>query len=60
MRPLLKGIVMNFTDLAQKNVDHYNNHKTTHNIITVVGTIVAIAVIGVFCKKIAGADKFDN
>lgn len=51
---------MNFTDLAQKNVDHYNDHKTTHNIITVVGTIVAIAVIGVFCKKIAGADKFDN
>ena len=49
---------MNWTELCQKNMDHYNDHTTTHNIITVVGGIVAVFVIGVFCKKIAGADKY--
>ena len=49
---------MNFTELAQKNVDHYNDHKTAHTVITLVYGVVAVVAIGWFCKKIAGADKF--
>jgi hypothetical protein len=48
---------MNFTQLAQKNVDHYNNHPTQHNAITIVCGVVAIAVCHKMLKRIAGVDK---
>lgn len=49
---------MNFTDLAQKNVDHYNDHPVQHNVITAVYAVVALVAVGFICKKIAGADKY--
>lgn len=48
---------MTFTKIAQKNVDHYNNHPTQHMAIAVVYGVVALVVIHKMCKRIAGVDK---
>lgn len=49
---------MNFTKLAQKNVDHYNNHTAEHNAITVVYAVAAVVMYHKIMKRIAGVDKF--
>jgi hypothetical protein len=44
----------NFTELAQSNVDFYNEHPNAHTAITVVYGVAAVIVINKLCKKIAG------
>lgn len=45
-----------WTNLCQKNVDHYNNHKTTHNAATAAYGVAVLVVLPKIIKRIAGAD----
>lgn len=45
-----------FTKLAQSNVDHYNNHPTSHTVIAVVGLVVAYVGITKLAQRMAKND----
>ena len=50
----MKGITMiSWTELCQKNVDHYNNHPDAHMLMTVAYGAVAIVAVRIMAKKIA-------
>lgn len=42
-----------FTNLAQANLDHYNNHPTSHLLITAAYGIVATGLICKMAEKVA-------
>lgn len=48
---------MNFTKLAQANVDHYNAHPVIHIATTVVYGVVAFAVINRGIKRLCNVPK---
>jgi hypothetical protein len=41
-----------FASLSQKNVDHYNNHKTQHMAMIAVAGVVAVGAFRFMDRKI--------
>jgi hypothetical protein len=49
---------MNFTKLAQANVDHFNNHPASHNTIIAVYAVVAAVAINKLALRLSGNKKY--
>lgn len=45
-----------FSDLAQANVDHYNEHPTAHNLITVALAVGGVVLAVKLAKRMAKED----
>ena len=45
-------MIKTFSDLAQINKDHYDNHTTSHTIITVAGIAVVAVSFNLILRKL--------
>lgn len=45
-----------FQNLAQANVDHYNNHPGEHNAMTVAAAIVAVVAVRKTLRRVIKTD----
>jgi hypothetical protein len=43
-----------FTELAEANVDHFNDHPVAHTAIAVVGLVGSVVLARKLAKRIAG------
>lgn len=46
-----------FTDIAQMNVDHYNDHPVAHTVMTVVTGIVGVVAARRYIRSIVKDDS---